>query len=61
MQSQSNQFLIKLHADRNTLWVKHATPEKVESLRIDSIYKLDNMANSSSIFNTKYVELSTKW
>ena len=51
-------FIIKLYTDLNTLWVKHATYQKTEFLRAASLSKLDN---NSSIFNTRYVEFSTKW
>ena len=34
---------------------------KIESLRAASLSKLDNVVNSSSVFNTKCAEFSTKW
>ena len=54
-------FIIKLYTGYNTFWVKHATHQKVESLRATSNSKLDNMVNNNSIFYTKYFEFSTKW
>ena len=54
-------FVIKLYTDRDTLWVKHATYQKAESLRPASPSYLDNMFNNSSKFNAKYAEFSTKW
>ena len=60
-QAKLLKFIIKLYKDNNTLWVKHATHQKAESLRAASLSKLDKMFNSNSIFNTKYTELSTKW
>ena len=53
-------FVIKLYADHDTLWVKHATHQKCESLRTASSSNLDNMVNNSTNFNTKYAEFSTK-
>ena len=53
-------FVIKLYADHDTLWVKHATHQKSESLRTASSSNLDNMVNNSTNFNTKYAEFSTK-
>ena len=41
--------------------VKHAPHEKGEFLRAPSLSKLDNTVNSTSIFNAKYVEFTTKW
>ena len=58
-QSKANQVYYKLYTDHNTLWVKHATLQKSESLRAVYLSKLDNMVNKS-IFNTKYAEFSTK-
>ena len=43
-------FISKLYTDHNTLWVKHATHQKAESLRTASLSKLDNMVNNKSIF-----------
>ena len=54
-------FIIKPYTDYNTLWVKHATYQKVESLRTASFSKLDNTVKNNSIFKTKYAEFSTKW
>ena len=54
-------FIIKINADHNALWVKHATYQKVESLRAASLTKLDNIVINSSIFNTKDAKFSTKW
>ena len=54
-------FITNLCANHNTLWVKHVTHQKAESLRVASLSKLDNMVNSNSIINKKYVEWSTKW
>ena len=59
-QSKTIRFSIKLYADHNTLWVKHATHQKAESLRGASLWKLDNAVNKNSIFNTKYAEFSAK-
>ena len=59
-QSKTIRFSIKLYADHNTLWVKHATHQKAESLRGASLWKLDNAVNKNSIFNTKYAEFSVK-
>ena len=61
MARQANKFIIKLYADFNTLWVKHATHLKAESLRTASLLKFDNTVNNNSIFNTKYAEFFTKW
>ena len=58
-QSEANQVYYKLYTDHDTLWVKHATLQKSESLRAVYLSKLDNMVNNS-IFNTKYAEFSTK-
>ena len=52
-------FIIKLYTDHNTLWVKHATHQKAESLRAVSLLKLDKTVNNNSIFNTRYAEFST--
>ena len=49
-------FVIKQYKDNNTLWVKHATYQKAESLRAASLSKLDNTIDKNSIFNTKYAE-----
>ena len=54
-------FVIKLYTDHDTLWVKHATYQKAESLRLAYPSSLDNMVNNSSKFNAKYAEFSTKW
>ena len=54
-------FIVKLHPDHNTLWVKHATHQIVKFLRPASLSKWDNTVNSNSIFNTKHVEFFTKW
>ena len=59
-QSKTKRFSIKLYADHNTLWVKHATHQKAESLRGASLWKLDNAVSKNSIFNTKYAEFSAK-
>ena len=53
-------FTIKLYADHNTLWVKHANHQKAESLRAASLSNLDNTVNNNSIFNTNYTEFFTK-
>ena len=53
--------VIKLYTDHDTLFVKHGTHQKAESLRAASVSNLDNMVNSSSTFNTKYSEFYTKW
>ena len=52
--------VIKLYTDHDTLWFKHATHQKAESLRPTSPSNLDNMVNNSSL-NTKYAEFSAKW
>ena len=52
-------FIQKLYTDHNTLWVKHPTHEKAESLRATSLSNLNNIVNNNSIFNTKYAEFST--
>ena len=54
-------FISRIYTDYNSIWVKHATHEKGESLRAPSLSKLDNTVNSNSIFNAKYPEFSTKW
>ena len=41
--------------------VKHATYQKVESLRAVFLSKLDKTVKSNSIFNTKRLEFSTEW
>ena len=53
--------VIKLNTDHDTLWFKHATHQKAESLSTTSHSSLDNMVNNSSNFNTNYVEFSKKW
>ena len=55
------EFAIKLHTDHDTLWVKHATHQKAESLRTASPSNLDKMVSNSSNLNAKYAEFSTKW
>ena len=60
-QAKPIKFMIKLSTDHNTFLVKHATYQKVESLRATSLSKLENMVNSNSIFNTNCPEFSTKW
>ena len=40
---------------------KTRQPSKRQSLRSTSLSKLDNTVNSNSIFNTTYVEFSSKW
>ena len=59
-QTKPIKFMIKLYTNHNTFLVKHATYQKVESLRAASLSKLDNMVTSNSIFNTKCPEFSTK-
>ena len=54
-------FAIKLYTDHDTLWVKHATNQKVESLRAASPSNLGNMVSNAISFNTKYAKFSTKW
>ena len=46
-QTQPIKFLIKLYADHNTLCVKQAIHEKVESLRAASLSKLDSTVNKN--------------
>ena len=48
-------FVIKLYTDHNTLWVKHATHQKAESLRASSFSKLDNTVSSNSIFKVCWI------
>ena len=60
-QAKLIKFIIKLFTDHDILWVKkHATHEKVESLTVAFLLKLDNTINKNSIFNTKYAEFFTK-
>ena len=54
-------FSIKLYTDLNTLCIKRATHQRGEYLRADFLSRLDNTVNNNSIFDTKYVEFSTKW
>ena len=54
-------LIIKLYTHHNTLLVKYFTFQKVESLRAASFSKLDNKANSNSIFTTKRCKFFTKW
>ena len=58
--AKPSKFIIKLYTDHNTLWMKHATYHKTESLTAASLSKFDNMVNNNSVFNTKYAEFSTK-
>ena len=60
-EAQPIKSIVKLYTDHNTLWVKHATHQKAESLRATSLSKLDNNVNNSSMFNTKYAQYFTKW
>ena len=55
MQSKPIKSILKLYTDHNTLWIKHATHQKAESLRAASFSKFDNMVNNNFIFNEKYV------
>ena len=59
-QSKPIKFIKKLYTDHNTLWVKHATHRKAESLRAGSLSKLGDMVNSNSVFNTEYAELPSQ-
>ena len=59
-QAKPTKFIIKLYTGFNTLWVKHATHERAESLRASSLSKLDNTVNNGSISNTKYAEFSVE-
>ena len=43
------------------MWVKHATYQKAESLRANSLSNLDSTVNNNSIFNKKSAEFSMKW
>ena len=52
--------IINLYSDHNTLWVKHATHQKSESLKATSLSNLDNTVTNNSIFNTKYAEFFKK-
>ena len=54
-------FVIKLYRNHNTLLVKQTTCQKAESLRGDSLWKLNSTVNNKFIFNTKWSEFSTKW
>ena len=60
-QAKPIKFIIKLYTDHDTLWVKHATHQKAESLGAASLSKLDNMVKNNSIFNTEHAEFFTKW
>ena len=59
LEAKPIKFIIKLHTDHKTLWVKHATDPQVESLRAALLSKLDNTLNNNSFFNKKYDELGT--
>ena len=51
--SKPIEFNIKLYKDYTTLWVKHATNQKLELSRAGSLLILDNTVNSNSIFTAK--------
>ena len=59
-QAEPIKFIINLCADHNTLWVKHTTHQKAESLRA-APFKVRKHGQHNSIFNTKYAEFCTKW
>ena len=59
-QDKPIQFIIKLFTDHHTLFVKHATHQKVESLKAAFLSKLGSTINNNSISNIKYAELFTK-
>ena len=46
-------FISKLYTDYNTLWIKQATHQKADSLRVASHSNLDNMVNNNSILSKK--------
>ena len=56
----SKYFFIKLYTDLNSLWVKHATHQKDETLRAASLSRLDYTASNKSVSNTKYAEFFIK-
>ena len=61
-QAKPINFIIKLYADLNTWWVKHATHQKAASLRAACfLFKVRDTVNINSIFNTRYAEFSMKW
>ena len=51
MPSQPLKFTIKLYTDHKNLWFKHTTHQKAASLRASSLWKLENMVNTNSVFN----------
>ena len=59
-QAKPIKLIINLYADHNTIWANYVTHQKAESLRADSLSKLDNMVNNNSISNTNYVDVSIK-
>ena len=60
-QTKSINCIIKLYINHITLWVKHATYQKAESLRANSLSNLDSTVNNNSAFNKKPAEFSMKW
>ena len=59
-QAKPIKLIINLYADHNIIWANHVTHPKAESLRADSLTKLDNTVNNNSISNTNYVDVSIK-
>ena len=62
-QAHPNKFSIKLYTDLNTLWVKHTTHQKVESLGTASLSKLDNTVNLTTFiqpYHTTFPKTSTR-
>ena len=46
-QAKPVKFMTKLYTDHNILWVKHATNQKAESIRIVSFSKLDKRSTAA--------------
>ena len=59
-QAKAIKLIINLYADHNTISANHVTHQKAESLRANSLSKLDNTVNNNSISNTNYVDFSMK-
>ena len=60
-QAKPVKCIIKLYVDQSSLWFKHTTHQKADSLRSTSVSKLENTVNNNYIFNAKYAEFSAKW
>ena len=58
MPSQANKFITELYISHYILLAKHATYQKVESLRAASLSKLDNRVNNNYIFNIDCADFS---